>query len=193
LITGSIAIANGQFSGIRQVVLVHPHVILVNTWFLGPTWVLNQNGILIGSSVFAGLTNVTDRQTDQQTTLLGLKHMATSTYLVLRCGLKIKCNVLVTKKSKEVKTKVLKEKPGIEWVQALADISCSVLRCHSNRTRAAIANPPNSAQLEGTPYHSPTYSRVRAVVWQCSEGQADRHTDGRDQCTFCLGYASCEM
>jgi len=29
------------------------------------------------------------------------------------------------------------------------------LCCHSNETRAPIANPPNSAQLEGTTYHSP--------------------------------------
>ena len=27
--------------------------------------------------------------------------------------------------------------------------------CHSNATRAPIANPPNSAQLGGIPYHSP--------------------------------------
>jgi len=27
-----------------------------NTWFLGPTWVLNPNGISIGSAVFAQLT-----------------------------------------------------------------------------------------------------------------------------------------
>jgi len=38
-----------------------------NTWFLGPTRVLNPNGISIGAAVFAGLTSVTDRQT----TLLG--------------------------------------------------------------------------------------------------------------------------
>jgi len=42
-----------------------------NTWFPGPTRVLNANGISIGSAVFAGLTRVTDRQTDRQTTLLG--------------------------------------------------------------------------------------------------------------------------
>ena len=35
-----------------------------NTWFLGPTQVLNPNGVSIGSAVFAGLTTVTDRQTD---------------------------------------------------------------------------------------------------------------------------------
>jgi len=39
-----------------------------NTWFRGPTRVLNPNGIEIGSAVFAGLTTVTDRQT----TLLSL-------------------------------------------------------------------------------------------------------------------------
>ena len=44
-----------------------------NTWFPGPTGVLNPNGISIGSAVFAAieLTNVTDRHTDRQTTLLG--------------------------------------------------------------------------------------------------------------------------
>jgi len=34
-----------------------------NTWFLGPTHI-NPNGISIGSAIFAGLTTVTDRQTD---------------------------------------------------------------------------------------------------------------------------------
>ena len=34
-----------------------------NTWFLGPTQVLNPNGISIDSSGFAGFTSVTDRQT----------------------------------------------------------------------------------------------------------------------------------
>jgi len=43
-----------------------------NTWFLGPTRVLDPNGISISSAVFAGLTAVTDRPTDRQTTLLGL-------------------------------------------------------------------------------------------------------------------------
>jgi len=38
-----------------------------NTWFPGPTRVLNPNGILIGAAVLAGLNSVTD----QQTTLLG--------------------------------------------------------------------------------------------------------------------------
>ena len=38
-----------------------------------------------------------------------------------------------------------------EW-QALPGILCSALCFHGNETRAPIANPPNSAQLEGTPY-----------------------------------------
>jgi len=38
-----------------------------NAWFTGTTRIVNPNGISIGSAVFAGLTNVTDRQT----TLLG--------------------------------------------------------------------------------------------------------------------------
>jgi len=37
-----------------------------NTWFPGPTWVLNPNGISIASADFAGLTSVTDQQTDRQ-------------------------------------------------------------------------------------------------------------------------------
>jgi len=77
--------------------------------------------------------------------------------------------------------------PGTQRVQALADISCSALCCHSNETRVPTANPPNSAQLEGTP--TPTYIQVRAVVWECAERGTDRHTDCRDHYTFRLGYA----
>ena len=35
-----------------------------NTWFPGPTRVLNPNDISIGSAVFAGFASVTDQQTD---------------------------------------------------------------------------------------------------------------------------------
>ena len=45
----------------------------------------------------------------------------------------------------------------MERVQALAHISRLALCCHSNATRVPIANPPNSVQLEGTPYHSSKY------------------------------------
>jgi len=40
---------------------------------------------------------------------------------------------------------------GIQRVQVLADISHSALCCHSNETRAPIANLPNTAQLEALP------------------------------------------
>jgi len=50
-----------------------------------------------------------------------------------------------------------------------------VLCCHSNATRAPIANPPNSAQLGGSLYHAPSYIRVRAVVWAYGRGQTHRH------------------
>jgi len=81
---------------------------------------------------------------------------------------------------------------GIERVQALADISRSALCCHCNETRAPIANPPNSAELEAPPIISPNLhpapcSSVGMRRW------TDRHTDGRDRYTFRLGYASREM
>ena len=40
---------------------------VTNTCYPGPTRVLNTNGISIRSSVFVGLTSVTDRPTDRQT------------------------------------------------------------------------------------------------------------------------------
>ena len=43
---------------------------LSNTWFLGPTQLLNPNGISVGAAVFAGLTSVTDRPTDHATRLV---------------------------------------------------------------------------------------------------------------------------
>jgi len=42
---------------------------------------------------------------------------------------------------------VSEKQPRREQVRALAGVSRSALRCHSNETRAPIANPPNSAQL----------------------------------------------
>jgi len=58
-----------------------------NTWFLGPTRVLNPNGIAIGSAVFVGLTAVTDRrQTDHATQSVTI-HLC----VVLQCGLIIQC------------------------------------------------------------------------------------------------------
>jgi len=66
-----------------------------------------------------------------------------------------KCPVPSLKLQKQKVQKYAKRvQLGIEQVQALADISCSALCCHSNGTRALVANLPNTAQLEGTTYHS---------------------------------------
>jgi len=91
-------------------------------------------------------------------------------------------------------------KRGIQRVQALTDISRSALCCHSNITRAPIANPPNSAQLDNT-YHSPMLHPDNPG--QCSsvgmrrgtdrQIDTDTHTNGRDKYTFYLGYTSCDM
>jgi len=69
----------------------------------------------------------------------------------------------------------------------------SFLRFHS-----MAVNSPNSAQLEGNGHTLPfpSYSRVRAVVWACGEGQTDNtnsHTDALDQYTFRVVYDSREM
>jgi len=54
------------------------------------------------------------------------------------------------------------------------------LCCHSNETRAPIANPPNSAQLRVTPYHS-----AKLYPGPCSsvgmQRRTDRHTDRQTQ------------
>jgi len=44
---------------------------------------------------------------------------------------------------------------------------------HSNETGAPTATLPNSAQLGGTAYHPPSYTRVCAVVWECHHRQTD--------------------
>jgi len=75
-------------------------------------------------------------------------------------------------------------------VQALADISRSALCCHSNKTRAPIANPPNTAQPQGT-HHSPKLYPGPCSSVVMRRGTV-RHTDGSDQYTFRLGYASRE-
>jgi len=57
-------------------------------------------------------------------------------------------------------------------IQALTDISPSVLCCHSNETRTSIANSPNSVQIEGTLYHSP-----KLHPGPCSSVRMRRATD----------------
>ena len=65
--------------------------------------------------------------------------------------------------------------PGIEGVQALTEISHSALCCHSNKTRAPIANPSNSAQLVGSPTILPSYIQVCAVLGSGNKAGTDRH------------------
>jgi len=91
-------------------------------------------------------------------------------------------------------TVIEKNKTGTEQVQALAGISRSALRCHSNEIRAPIVNLRNSAQLRAPTTISPTYIRVRAVVLDCGNGQTHRHIyRRRGHYTFRLRYASREM
>jgi len=60
--------------------------------------------------------------------------------------------------------------------------------CHSNKTRASIANPPNTAQLEGTLTIPPSYIRVRAIVWECGEEQKDTDRQTQTHYTFRLDF-----
>jgi len=64
-----------------------------NTYFPGPTQVLNPNGSSIGAAVFAGLTSVTDRPRDHATRSV---RIGASTYVVLQCGLIISYSCSVT-------------------------------------------------------------------------------------------------
>jgi len=57
--------------------------------------------------------------------------------------------------------------------QTLGDIPRWVLCCHSNETRASIANLPDSAQLEGTPTIPP--AKIRSVQY-CGNAARDRQT-----------------
>jgi len=53
----------------------------------------------------------------------------------------------------------------IQWAQACTRSHFAfALCCHSNATRVRIANPPNRAQLGGSPTTTPSYFRVRAIV-----------------------------
>jgi len=67
--------------------------------------------------------------------------------------------------------------------------------CHSNASRAPIANPPNSAQLGGIPYHSPKLhlGPCSSVGVRPRSRQAHRHTDARYHNTFLMVYDSREM
>jgi len=52
------------------------------------------------------------------------------------------------------------------------------LCCHSNATRAPIANPPNSAQLGGSLYHAPKLHPgpcSSVGIWPWTDRQTDTH------------------
>jgi len=67
-------------------------------------------------------------------------------------------------------------KPGIQWVQSLADILHSVLCYHSNETHASITNPSNSAQL-GEPHTIPQLTS--GSMQQHRKAVRDRQTHRR--------------
>jgi len=94
---------------------------------------------------------------------------------------------------------------GVRWAWRITAgfcISIVLPTCHSNATRAPIANPPNSAQLGDIPYHA---SKLHPVPGPCNsvgmrprtDTQTDRHThrhtDTRDHNTFLVVYDSREM
>ena len=100
------------------------------------------------------------------------------------------CHTLTTVRS--VYLTQYQNQPGIQRVQALTDISCSAICCHSNETCVPTANLSNTEQLEGTPTTPATYILAHAIVWECGEGQTDTHTDSHDHNTFRLGHDSRE-
>jgi len=86
----------------------------------------------------------------------------------------------------------LNEQPGIQRVQSTCWHFAFALCCHSNETRALIANPSNSVQLWGTPTILPSYIQVRAVMWACSCGQT-QDTQMRVTTIFRVIYDAHEM
>ena len=64
------------------------------------------------------------------------------------------------------------------------------LCCHSNATGAPIANPPNSAQLGGSLYHSP---KLHPGLCSSVGVRPRTDTDARDHNTFCVVYDSHKM
>jgi len=67
-------------------------------------------------------------------------------------------------------------KPGIEQVQAVANILRLAICCHGNETHALLWICPIVHTWRALPTISPSYIWVRAVVWECSEGQTDTQT-----------------
>jgi len=87
--------------------------------------------------------------------------------------------------------------PAVRTMSSYRGMDASLLPgfalcCHSNATRVPLANPPNSAQLGGSLYHTP-----KLHLGPCSSvgvrPRTDRHTDARDHNTFCVLYDSRRM
>ena len=124
-----------------------------NTWYPGPTRGFNPNGISIGSAVFAGLTIVTDRQTDHASRSVTIGRIC-----VRSTAMRLNNNNSQTQS---------------EYEHSLSFRVRRYAVIYNNETRTVVVNPPNSAELQGTPYHCPSYIRIRAVVWKSGEEQTD--------------------
>ena len=83
---------------------------------------------------------------------------------------------------------------GVRWAWRFTAWLCHAFPqcCHSNATRSPIANPPNSAQLGGIPYHSPKLHPGPCNSMGMRQ-RTDRHTDACDHNTFLVVYDSREM
>jgi len=95
---------------------------------------------------------------------------------------------------------------GVRWAWRITAQLCHAFPwcCHSNATPAPIANPPNSAQLGGIPYHSPKLHpglcnsvgmrpRTDTETDRQTDRQTHTHTDARGHNTFLVVYDLREM
>ena len=86
-------------------------------------------------------------------------------------------------------------KPAVQWIQApLLTFHIKFVCCHSNKTWEPIANLSNSAQLGGTPYHSPKFHlNLCSSVGMWRGTNTDRRTDGlgHDTLHFAMQNAKC--
>jgi len=137
-----------------------------NIWFPGPTQVLNPNGMLIGSAVFAEPCKTADRPTDSVGN--NRPHLRTQ-----NCKSAMRPNNNSNDDGK---------------------INSRFRQAQHITTRYRASTSTRwHCQLEGTPSIPPSHIRVRAVVWECDDRQTDTQTDNCNQYTFRLSYASREM
>ena len=72
---------------------------------------------------------------------------------------------------------------GIQRVRALADISRSGYVVIATKPAHRLQIRPIVHSYSESPTIPPCYIRVRVVIWECGEGQTNRHTDARDHYT----------